>query len=106
MFHLHKHASATRRGIVGIVFVGSSGGYGAKGATPGTYIAQNHKRSRTSPPALAHVGAVTAFANGVELMALNSSGFGSLISHFSPFHFSVSGPMGSFTRSQSGRLAR
>ena len=45
--------------------------YGVEGAGTGTGIAQNHESGRALAPALAHVGAVAALANGVQAVIVH-----------------------------------
>jgi hypothetical protein len=69
MFDLHEldglgHSAR----LIGIQLGGFACGYGAEGAGAGTDIAEDHKRGRTFAPALAHVGAVAALANGMQFI--------------------------------------
>jgi hypothetical protein len=43
-------------------------GYGTEAATTGTDIAKDHEGGGTGSPAFTHIGAITAFANGVEFV--------------------------------------
>jgi hypothetical protein len=59
--------------FVFVVLVGAAGLDGTKRTRTRTHIAQNHKRSGTSPPAFAHVGAVAALADGVQLKIIDDT---------------------------------
>src|SRR5438105_2622264 len=48
-----------------------AGCYGTEATRTSADITKNHERSCTLSPALAHVRAVAAFADGVELMGIN-----------------------------------
>ena len=64
-------------------------------ATAGTDVASNHEGSRTFPPALSHVGAAAAAANGVEAVRLHNPfrlgiSFIGSDAYFEPFRFAYS----------------
>src|SRR5579872_6878398 len=54
---------------------GSACSYGAERTRTGTDITQYHKGSRTRSPALAHVGAIAAFADGMQLMRIHQTAY-------------------------------
>ncbi len=69
-FHQMNGLGHTLR-LIPIYRIGPARGHGAKTTTAGTYISKNHKCGRACAPALAHVGAVTTFANGMKFMCVN-----------------------------------
>jgi hypothetical protein len=52
--------------------------HGAKLARAGANVAQYHKRCGTCAPALAHVWAVAALANGVQLIVIDNLSYFSI----------------------------
>src|SRR5436190_6263226 len=62
------HATRHPRRLEGVHGIGSAGGHGTEAATPRAYVPEDHERGRTRAPPLAHVGAVAAMADGVQLV--------------------------------------
>jgi hypothetical protein len=69
VLNLHKaYGFGYAAGLVGIVFIGAAGFDGAEAARSGAYITQNHKRGRTCAPTFAHIGAIAALADGMQVV--------------------------------------
>ena len=57
--------------LVFIIFIGTPRLHGTEGARTRTHIAKDHEGSRAGAPAFAHVGAIAALADGVEVVGID-----------------------------------
>ena len=74
VFDLHEYDGFGHPAwLIGVVFIGATSFDGTKRTRTGTGIAQNHKGRRTCAPAFAHVRAIPALANGVQLVFVHQS---------------------------------
>jgi hypothetical protein len=73
MFNAHgSDGLSNPSGLVGIVFVGPAGGNSAKRTATGTHISKDHERGGAFSPALAHIGAISALTDGVQLLLVHN----------------------------------
>ena len=79
MFHSHGfNGLCYSLRLVGIVFGWSAGGYCTEITTTRADISKNHKSGSAFTPAFAHVWAVAALANGVQLIVIDNLSYFSI----------------------------
>ena len=60
-------------GLIPVDGLRAAGSDGAETAAAGTDIPKDHKGCRSFPPAFAHIGAIAAFADGMEFMGIHEA---------------------------------
>jgi hypothetical protein len=71
VFNFHEvNSFGYALGLIPVNRFGAPGGDGAEATATGADIAEDHKGGGTFSPTFAHIGAVAAFADGMEFMRI------------------------------------
>src|SRR5579859_1545822 len=73
-------------GLILIILGGASGGDRAKRTTASAYISENHERGRAGTPTFAHVRAISAFTNGMQLILVDQFAYLGVLGTDGQFH--------------------